>query len=85
MSTVTELADSMELANYPAVTAFGVATHCSQLKAHTPLAHNAGHSAARSVTKALGERQANWWQALPGYKSNNVIKDCVFYVDKRSK
>ena len=44
----------MQLANYPAVTAFGVATHRSQLKARTPLARNAGHSAARSVAKALG-------------------------------
>ena len=42
----------MQLANYPAVTAFGVATHRSQLKARTPLARNAGHSAARSVAKA---------------------------------
>ena len=43
----------MQLANYPAVIAFGVATHRSQLKARTPLARNAGHSAARSVAKAL--------------------------------
>ena len=53
MSAITKLAASMKLANYPAVTAFGVATHRSQLKARTPLACNAGHSAARSVAKAL--------------------------------
>ena len=52
MSTITELAASMQLANYPAVIAFGVATHHSQLKARTSLARNAGHSAARSVAKA---------------------------------
>ena len=43
----------MQLANYPAIIAFGAATHRSQLKARTPLARNAGHSAARSVAKAL--------------------------------
>ena len=48
-----QLSPSMQLANYPAVIAFGVATHRSQLKARTPLAPNAGHSAARSVAKAL--------------------------------
>ena len=53
ISTITELAASIQLANYPAVTAFGVAVHRSQLKARTPLARNAGHSAARSVAKAL--------------------------------
>ena len=52
MSTIIELAASMQLANYPAVIAFGVATHRSQLKARTPLACNAGHSAACSVAKA---------------------------------
>ena len=64
MSATTELAASMQLANYPAVIAFGVATHRSQLKARTPLARDAGHSAARSVAKAQGDEHyilsENW-------------------------
>ena len=53
MSTITERAASMQLANYPAKNRFGVATHRSQLKARTPLPRNAGHSAARSVEHGL--------------------------------
>ena len=56
MSTITKLAASTQLANYPAVIALGVATHCSQLKARPPLDHNTAHSTAHSMAKAYSRK-----------------------------
>ena len=52
MSAITKLAASSTASKLPAIATFGVAIHYSQLKGHLPLAHNAAHSAARSVAKA---------------------------------
>ena len=77
MSTNTELAASMQLANYPAVITFSVATHRSQLKARTPLARNTGHSTARSVAKASGPN----YTVIPGVREHILLSKLYHVFD----